>query len=183
MPFRAIDPQSVPPQHPVACLRDAWPAMCGPDGIVSWSSFDPLDIPQVLPWVLLLRQDDPVDPARLSYVICGEGCRQTFGFSYQGKTFGEDLPPSAVARRLQEFATVRAGGGPLYSETPLPVPGRDFIEVYRGVFGLSTDGEWVDRILIVIAPVSIRLPARSSPSSATPGTADAPAPASPRRTG
>lgn len=171
MSFRSVEPHTIPTQHPVACLRDAWLDLCGPDGVVAWSRFDPLEFPQVLPWVMLLRQDDPADPATLNYAICGEGCRQTFGFSYQGKTFGEDLPPDAVAERLREFAEIRAGGGPLYSATPLPVPGRDFVEVYRGVFGLSTDGERIDRFLIVLAPLNVRLSVRRTAVAATCGSA------------
>lgn len=167
MSIRSVEPHSIPLQHPVACLRDSWPELCGPNRLVAWSRFDPLDFPQMLPWVVLLRQDDPADPATLNYVICGEGCRQTFGFSCQGKTFGEDLPPAAVAERLREFAEIRAGSGPLYSATPLPVPGREFVEVYRGVFGLSTDGEWIDRFLVVLAPVNVRLPDRRAVASVT----------------
>lgn len=160
MPFRAVEPNSIPAQHPVAHLRDAWPSLSGPGGYACWLRFDPLDFPRVLPWVMLLRQQDPAQPERFTYMVCGEGCRQAFGFSYQGKVFGEDLPAAAVSARLREFASIRAGAGPLYSTTPLPLPDREFVEVYRGVFGLSSDGAWIDRFLIVLAPVNVRLAAR-----------------------
>ena len=160
MSCRPVDASEIPVLHPVAVLRDAWSERADGSGIVPWSRFDPLDFPQVLPWVLLLRQDDPRQPDRLRYTICGDGCRQTFGFSYQGKWFGDDLPAETVSQRLQEFSAVRAGRGPLYAFTPCPVPGRDFIDVYRGVFGFSSAPGLTDRFMIVLAPHNVRVPGR-----------------------
>ena len=160
MGFRSIDPSEIPGLHPVAQIRDGWPRLSGGSGIAAWSRFDPLDFPEVLPWVLLLRQEDPADPRRLRYTICGDGCRQTFGFSYQGKLFGEDLPESVVAQRKIEFQNIREGRGPLYSVTPLPIANREFIDIYRGVFGFSSDGTSVDRYLLVVAPLNVQVPAR-----------------------
>jgi hypothetical protein len=163
MGFRSIDPSEIPGLHPVAQIRDGWPRLSGGSGIAAWSRFDPLDFPEVLPWVLLLRQEDPADPRRLRYTICGDGCRQTFGFSYQGKLFGEDLPAEAVAQWLREFSAIRHGQGPLYSFTPLPVSDREFIDIYRGVFGFSEDGRRVDRFLVVLAPDNVRVTSRRAP--------------------
>lgn len=162
MGYRAIDPSEIPALHPVAQIRDRWIELADASGIAPWDRFDPLDHPAVLPWVMLLRQDDPAEPGLLRYAICGDGCRQTFGFSYQGKMFGEDLPPEAVRERLNEFAVIRAGRGPLYSFTPLPVSDREFIDVYRGVFGFASAGHAVDRIFVVLAPTNVRLTARQS---------------------
>lgn len=165
MGYRSIDPWTVPARHPVARIRDSWADLAAADGTVPWSRFDPLDHPGVLPWVLLLRAEDPAQLDRFRYAICGDGCRQSFGFSYQGKMFGEDLPAEAVTQRLAEFEAIRAGQGPLYSYTPLPVAGRGFISVYRGVFGFSADDGVVDRYMVVIAPDNVRVPNRLKPRS------------------
>lgn len=157
MGYQTIDAADVPDRHPVAELRDRWRGIADAGGIAAWSRFDPLDFPHVLPWVLLLRQEEPGDPERLRYVVCGEGCRQIFGYTYQGKLFGEDLPVEAVARRRREFAAVRDGRGPLFSASPLPLHGREFIDVYRGVFALSSAEGVVDRYLVVLAPQNIRV--------------------------
>lgn len=160
MSYRSIESSEVPALHPVAQIRDVWPTLAGAGGIASWRHFDPFAYPQVLPWVLLLRQEDPAEPDRLRYAVCGDGCRQTFGFSYQGKWFGDDLPEQAVASRLAEFAAIREGRGPVYSFSPLPISDREFIEVYRGVFGFSSDGSLVDRYLVVLAPDNVRVAGR-----------------------
>lgn len=175
MGYRSVDPADIPAMHPVAQIRDVWPALAGSGGIAPWQRFDPLDHPQVLPWVLLLRQDDPKAPDRLRYAICGDGCRQTFGFSYQGSWFGDGLPQAAANRRMTEFAAVRAGRGPVFTFSPLPLRDRDFISVYSGVFGFSSDGRSVDRLLIVLAPENVRLaarcPARPAMTNAAPASA------------
>lgn len=160
MSYRSIASSEVPALHPVAQIRDVWPALAGAGGVASWRAFDPFDYPQVLPWVMLLRQEDPAQPDRLRYAVCGDGCRQTFGFSFQGRWFGDGLPEPVVASRLAEFRAVRDGRGPIYSFTPLPISDREFIEVYRGVFGFSSDGALVDRYLIVLAPVNVRVAGR-----------------------
>ena len=160
MSYRSIEPSEVPALHPVAQIRDVWPTLAGAGGVASWRHFDPFDHPQVLPWVLLLRQDDPAEPDRLRYAVCGDGCRQTFGFSFQGRWFGDGLPELAVKSRLAEFRAIRDGRGPIYSFTPLPISEREFIEVYRGVFGFSTDGILVDRYLVVLAPDNVRVAGR-----------------------
>lgn len=161
MGFRSINPDHIPTRHPVAVVRDWWRGT-GNGSIAPWSCFDPVDHAGALPWVMLLRQEKPGDAELLRYVVCGDGCRQAFGFSYQGKLFGEDLPADAFARRQAEFAQVRAGLGPLFSTTPLPLSDREFIEVYRGVFGFASEDTTVDRYLVVLAPVNVRVPALPS---------------------
>lgn len=160
MGYRPIHPSEVPALHPVAQIRDVWPSLAGTGGIAQWRRFDPFDYPQVLPWVMLLRQDDAEQPDRLRYAVCGDGCRQTFGFSFQGRWFGDGLSDEAIASRLAEFAAIRAGSGPIYSFTPLPLSDRAFIDVYRGVFGFTSEGSGVDRYLIVLAPQNVRVPGR-----------------------
>ena len=160
MTFRSIESSEIPVLHPVAHIRDGWAGFAGNAGIAPWSNFDPVDYPYVLPWVMLLRQEDPADAERLRYVICGDGCRKTFGMSYQGKLFGEDLPESVVTQRKIEFQNIREGRWPLYSVTPLPIANREFIDIYRGVFGFSSDGTSVDRYLLVVAPLNVQVPAR-----------------------
>lgn len=56
--------------------------------------------------------------------------------------------------RWGEVKPVEDGGDPVFSETTLPMPDKDTKEVYRGVFGFSSDGLSVDRIGVVVAPKS-----------------------------
>jgi hypothetical protein len=125
-----------------------------------------MEHPSVLPWVLLLKPEPGAGEAKVwRYAVCGTGCTELFGMSYQGKLFGESLPPAAAAQRKAEFDRAIVGGGPQFSHTNLPMPEKDFMKVYRGVFPFSTrDGE-IDRILVVLARDDTRLeqPFRGGP--------------------
>lgn len=133
-------------------MYDFWLRAANGEGIAPWSSFDPVDHSRVLPWIMLLRAERRDGQEIFRYVVCGTGCSAIFGFSYQNKVFGENLPPEAVRRRTAEFERAREGQGPILSRTELPIEGREHVLVYRGVFAFSADGSWVDRIMVVLAP-------------------------------
>ena len=95
----------------------------------------------------------------LRYELCGDGCSQTFGFSYEGMKFGEGLPPDAVETRMNEFTTARDEQKPLFSKTELPIEGREDVVVYRGVFPFLDDDGEIEGIAVVLAPADKRLSA------------------------
>ena len=104
--------------------------------------------------MLLLR---PEVDGRLRYAVCGTKCTEVFGMSYQGKLFGEGLPPDAVKTRQEEFTKVIATRAPSYSETRLPFEERSFITVYRGVVPfLDKDGA-LQRLAVIISPIDTRV--------------------------
>ena len=129
-----------------------WAQAAGGASWAPWQAFDAIEHPQILPWVLLLRREQVEDGAtRWRYTVCGTGCTALFGFSYQGKLFGENLPPDAAAQRMAEFERAISGQGPQFSTTTLPIPGRDFVTVYRGVFPFVSGATGVDRLFVILA--------------------------------
>ncbi|MEX0300506.1 MAG: hypothetical protein AB3N28_15640 [Kordiimonas sp.] len=147
--FLNIEVEEIPEIHPVRLFHKVWQSNVGSGYPVPWSSYKPQEIADVIPWLLLLeRQEDDT----YLYKVCGTSCESLFGMTYQGKTFGEDLPVEAVRQRRQEFDWIETGGKPIFSATTLPIPERDYREVFRGVFGFSSDGESIDKIGVVIAP-------------------------------
>lgn len=153
MSFRSVDLEEIPEQHPVAVFHRFWTSAAKGARWASWATFDATHHPGILPWVLLLRRE----PDGWRYTVCGTGCTALFGFSYQGKLFGEGLPPEAAAQRQAEFDRVIAGEGPQFSHTRLPVPGKDFVQVFRGVFPFASGTDEVDRIFVVLAGEEARI--------------------------
>src|SRR5512138_82166 len=151
--MRALDISAMPADHPVAVFHRFWCEAAGGSGWAPWAAFDPSQHPAILPWVLLLKLEGPSagDTSAWRYAVCGTGCTALFGFSYQGKLFGENLPPEAAAQRMAEFERAIAGEGPQFSHTELPIPGKDFVAVYRGVFPFATASDGVDRLFVVLA--------------------------------
>lgn len=154
MPYRRVGLQDIPASHPVAVFSEFWQSIAAGGSPVPWTLFDPVEHKDILPWLLLLKRSPGADPdvsQSWSYSVCGTGCTQLFGQTYQGKVFGESLPPSAVAERQAEIHQLVAGSGPLYSHTNLPIEDRDFVEVIRGVFPFTASGPILDCVLFVIA--------------------------------
>lgn len=147
--FEHIDATVIPDDHPVSVFYSSWLEVEQEQQHVSWHHMNPKHIAEALPWLLLLEANGT---GRYKYVICGTGCEDLFGFSYQGKFFGESLPVDAVEQRQKEFDIIESGGGPLFSVTTIPIPEKDNKEIYRGVFGFASDVGKIDKIGVVLAP-------------------------------
>lgn len=154
MTLRPVSLGEIPERHPVAAFHRFWTAAAQGQPWAPWTAFDAAEHPSILPWVLLLRRE----PAGWRYTVCGTGCTALFGFSYQDKLFGEDLPPEAAAQRQVEFDRALAGQGPQFSHTRLPVPGKDYVQVFRGVFPFASGSDGVDRLFVVLAGDEARVP-------------------------
>ena len=154
MPYRRLGLPDIPASHPVAIFSAFWHSAAAEGSPVPWSLFDPAEHKDILPWMLLLKRLPGADPALSQswrYSVCGTGCTQLFGKTFQDKAFGEDLPPAAVAERQAEIDELVAGAGPLYSHTNLPIEGREFVEVTRGAFPFTANGPVLDCVLFIIA--------------------------------
>lgn len=160
MTLRSVTLDEIPEQHPVAVFHRFWSGIAIGGRWAPWASFDATQHPAILPWVLLLRRETSAEAGgsdRWRYTVCGTGCTALFGFSYQGKLFGEGLPPEAAAQRQVEFDKAIGGAGPQLSHTQLPVPGKDFVLVFRGVFPFVDGSDRVDRLFVVLADGNARV--------------------------
>jgi len=153
MSIREISLADVPPAHPAARFFRFWKQASGGKPWAPWSAFDATEHATVLPWVLLLKREAASGGAvQWRYSVCGTGCTELFGFSYQQKLFGEGMPPEAAAERLAEFQRIIDGEGPLFFLSGLPIPDREFVHVLRGLFPFSRKGDGdIDRLFIVVA--------------------------------
>jgi len=159
MSIREISLADFPPAHPAAVFHRFWSAAAEGRCWAPWARFDAVDHPAILPWVLLLKSEPAEDgeSIRWRYAVCGTGCTDLFGFSYQGKLFGTGMPAGAAAERLDEFRRVVAGAGPLFFDSHLPIPTREFVRVLRGIFPFSTGAGEVDRLFVVVAREDARV--------------------------
>lgn len=151
MAHEEIQLNDIPAAHPVAVFADFWIAAAADRPAPEWREFDATQHPKVLPWVLLLQ---PEPNGSLRYSICGTGCTSVFGFSYEGKEFGDGLPAEAVEIRKKEFARAQAGEAPLFSKSSVPIENREYIDVFRGVFPFLAPDLTLQRMMVVISPVN-----------------------------
>ncbi|WP_299396485.1 hypothetical protein [Pelagibius sp.] len=179
MPYRSVSLTELPPEHPVAVFAASWQEAAKGRGPLPWSGFDPAAHKAVLPWLLLLKREPAADPALAEswhYALCGTGCTELFGFNSEGRVFAECLPQAAAAERLEELARLVESAEPLFAHSDVPIEGREFLRVFRGLFPFASDEApdgVIDHVLYVIAREDERvLQARCAPR-AKPGV-DAP---------
>lgn len=156
MAYRQYDFLDVPVKHPVGDFARYWFDSRRESGTPRIDDMDARKLMRVVPWMMMLRAEAD---GTLRYELCGDGCSATFGFSYEGKVFGEGLPTDAVNTRSKEFEAARTARKPLFSKTELPIEGREDIEVYRGVFPFVTAEGKMEGVAVVLAPVEKRLSA------------------------
>ncbi len=160
MTYREISLADVPAQHPVALFGEYWESRRRNKPIPLRTDFRPCNLAQLLPWILILDVVDIDDMQQFRYRLTGTGCRDLLGVDYTGKLLGESLTAQgAEIRRLESLRAV-VSGEPIYIWTALPVPGREFLKAYRGVFPLSVSGDKIDQIFVVYAHETMELDAQ-----------------------
>lgn len=148
--FDSISKIDVPEDHPISIFDRFWHAENAKADLVAWSTFDPMTMPAVLPWVLLL---DCLPDDEYQYRLCGTGCENLLGVNLTGKKFGSIVKKRWAHKSKHEFTQIKEGKGPFYSKGKLPIDDREFIEMNRAVYGFSASGAGIDRIIAVVAPI------------------------------
>ncbi len=148
--FKHIKPAIIPSDHPVGKFKQLWDDMSGGEALVPWAKFAPMDVPDILPWILLLEKQTDY---KYYYRLCGSECDKMFGETFQGKYLGDGMSVGAADKRFAEFISVERGNGPLFSQNTLPIQDKKYREVYRGVFGFKDEDNQLNKIIVVIAPL------------------------------
>lgn len=151
--YRVIDIESIPERHPVRVFDAYWQRQAAGGKIPRRSQINPAEIAGILPWLLVLEANRFGATVEYRYRLAGTGCTEIFGIDYTGKSLGEHLTPEATEIRRREFEQIFADGRPIVSTTNLPIKGRDFISVHRGVYPVRASAGQSDQIFVVIAPV------------------------------
>ena len=157
MSYREIPFAEVPACHPVAVFGDYWASRKSDGCLPRRSDFDPVNLTALLPWILILDVVEIDEMTQFRYRLTGTGCRELLGVDYTGKLLGEALTrEGAEIRRLESLRAV-VSGEPIYIWTALPVPGREFLKAYRGVFPVTIGGDKTDQLFVVYAHEALRL--------------------------
>lgn len=145
----------LPDRHPVAFFARYWDAkrsVARP--LPHRTDIRPSEMLPAIPWLLILEK---CSDAQFRYRLAGTGCTELFGIDYTNRLLGENIDPEAAKIRLQEFEYALNAREPIFSRTPLPIPDREFITAYRGVFPIATDSAEADQIFCVIAADKARI--------------------------
>ena len=153
-----IDRSAVPPLHPVDLYTEYFMSVKDREGVLRASDYDPLDIPMLLPWLMVLDETSFRGAALHRFRFVGTRLCEILGADFTGRSLSEAIAPTELERRLCEFDEVRSLRKQIYTRGGVPVPGREFIEITRGVFPVVREGERdVCQFHIVVAPAELRI--------------------------
>jgi len=147
-PYKRVVLADLPKEHPVSVFADYWMSKSGGEKPMQRYLFSPADLPQVIPWLMILER---FGDSGYRYRLCGTGCVDLFGIDYTNCELGDHLPEESAETRRQEFTEVWREAKPVYSHTRVPIPGREFLKIFRGVFPVATPEGQPDQVFVVIA--------------------------------
>lgn len=126
-----------------------WDERRGGRAMPSRADIDPVDIPDLLPFVILI---DIVPPdGRLRIRLAGTEVCNRFGMDYTGQ-FLDDIDFSDVREKiLADYGHATQANEPYFTAHRFRKSDHDFYyNIERGIFPLSSDGSNPDKLLAVL---------------------------------
>ncbi|RDD62370.1 PAS domain-containing protein [Ferruginivarius sediminum] len=111
---------------------------------------DPVEIPEMLPWISLSDVIRDGEDVRFRFRLVGTGIVERCGRDVTGKTFEEAYHAHALREQRQAFARVANSGRPFLEASHLLAPGKEYVAYERLILPLARDGRHVDMILGVM---------------------------------
>ena len=138
-------PEQIIEDERLLALYRYWESKRGDRAMPARGDIDPLEIPNLLPMILLI---DVTETGDYRYRLVGTEIVNNFGTNSTGKTFTEALPEGPYTEYITGLVRdVVSTGRPLYSEGAFMAKGRIDRQVRRLVLPLSDDGHTVDKLL------------------------------------
>jgi hypothetical protein len=115
------------------------------------SDIDPLEVPDLLPWLTLVDAIREGERLRLRCRLIGTEVVARFGRDITGLYAEEAYPADYLAKALETYAAIIESRCPNLSRHQIPIAGRDHAEYDRLILPLAEDGETVDMFLACFA--------------------------------
>jgi hypothetical protein len=132
--------------HPLLCdLYDYWLAGRGNGIAMPRASLDPVDIPQLLRFLILSEVGD--DARSIRYRLVGTEIVAAHGMDYTGMTVQELTHGATLAYTYRLYEPVVTRGLPVYSEGRFRWPDRDFRLTKRLHLPLTRNSRTIDMVL------------------------------------
>lgn len=151
--MKKIELSEVEEKNPIVTLADYFfkmPRIVCPLAPL-WSDFDPMAVPGVLEWMIVLeRKDETLQGHRVR--LMGESVKNLFGENLVGKALADALSDSDRAKRWQDLNDVAETREPSFHVSKVPLKQREFITIYRGCFPFCDEERRIIRLIIVAAP-------------------------------
>ncbi|UTW56448.1 hypothetical protein [Kordiimonas sp. SCSIO 12610] len=153
----ALSIGDIPSRHPVAVFAEKWPTFPKANGAALWENFTPLTCASVLPWASVIERAERDGKTIHRMKLQGSEVEKMAGKNAQGTALEDVLATEALSERLREFNELIANPGYMLSHTVIPFEGREFINVYRGIFAFTSTNDAVDKIVMITGAESTEI--------------------------
>ncbi len=134
--------------HVIELGEAYWNSKCSGEQLPARSDIDPLDIPLLLPQVILL--DVRKDSWDFRFRLIGTNIVHHLSNDWTGSWMSEIdhmAPPSRIFNSCVEVAS---SGAPLHSNTPYVGPHQNYVRAEDVILPLASDGTTPDMLLVFI---------------------------------
>lgn len=112
---------------------------------------DPLDVPDLLPWLTLVDVVWEQERLRLRCRLVGTEVVARFGRDITGLYAEQAYPEDYLAQALETYGAIIETRRPQLSRHQIPIEGREYAEYDRLILPLAADGDTVDMFVIFFA--------------------------------
>jgi hypothetical protein len=126
-----------------------WLSKCRPGRLAGRTDIDPVEIPDLLPWIMLVDPVATPSGCRYRLRLVGTGIVARTGRDSTGKWYDEVLTPRDVARFSAIYAEIIATRQPHHYRADMDLgrlEGREHLRYERLMCPLATDGTTVDML-------------------------------------
>jgi hypothetical protein len=131
----------------VGRLYEHWRAIHPAQGLPGRQHFDPLQVPQLLPWIWLV--DVHREPLRFKFRLYGTQHIVPSGGDHTGKWIDEAYPNFVASDVYADYVLVAEKGVPSYRKGNASYHAPEYKELERVMLPLAGDGRTVDMILAI----------------------------------
>ncbi len=127
---------------------DYWNQIRGERLMPSRADFSPMDVPRLLPYIIL--SEVFYDPLRIRYRLVGTRIAEIEGQELTGMWIDQDALPDDLEDWYEDYRIVTQSKAPLFGRDDLVYPERSHVGYEWALLPLSNDGQTVNMILEVI---------------------------------
>ena len=133
---------------------DHWRSMSPPKGLPGRCDLEPIDIPRLLPWMLLLDVAGTGHHRRFRIRLMGTGVAERSGADSTGRWLDEAVTQPQLQALTEHLATAAHKGGPVRYLNHSIIKGREFVAIDTLALLLAGNGVDVDMLMLLsVEPV------------------------------
>jgi len=145
--------EEVPEHHPVRRFYSYWRELCGNRAYALKGDFNPAQVKTLLPNIGIVRLNHAGAEFDLELTLVGERIMEIAAIGGKGSYRKDLFSGDELSDRLTLYAEIARNPAAHFFRMSTPFEGREYIEIIKGMFPFSRDGETVDHMFLVIESI------------------------------